>query len=613
MYTSTLFYLVLIGLTKPSKSEEINTIIKNGAIFKKIPDVLIYEKNIPLYFEMPRIPSNQRIRTEDCEKDWPDKTLCPLKGSTKALIKMNEIIDMKYNQIYTDKEISTELPLGCCGQIVEASAMPEVSSKKEFVQRRSNFVRTLIGIQGAIFKPISEITVLPQMVRNVAGEIGGFIDKIFKDYKSTLIADGEYSQNERVIIEFIKTMQNQFNEQESEKILDHCREHRLPIHIVTPDILKKDLMNITEEIKSAGLSLSIPKSDYRHYYNKELTRCIYTEESVIFELRVPVTYKQSEWELYEYNPIHFRFRDQICAISAEQAYVAVDKKNQDYITIQGRNLKNCEPEKGICYVDRLEEDAAGSPLCAESIIQNLPASVLNEHCNFRCEPKHKKILVKRSSEHSYIITNAERELRIEDANNKVIEKLSWSYSEYGAVEITLPCDQQLTYSKNSERKILVRRAFPCTIDAPKEYYLRRIIPVQWSSMSSATENTFENFLEIFNFNWKSKVPHINIKDQKLDFENTQKINDLGNYIIINAVGTALTLITFIYTIYSIIKAKINHNNKDIKEEYKNKKVSSVQGCVLCCFPKNEIENEIKNNETKGESEDNNSEVESNIR
>ena len=212
MYTSTLFGLVLLGLIKLSKSEEINTIIKNGEIFKKIPDVLIYEKSIPLYFEMPRIPSNQRIRTEDCEKDWPDKTLCPLKGSTKALIKMNEIIEMKYKQLYTDKEISTEVPLGCCGQIVEGSAMPEVSTKEKFVQKRSNFVRTLINVQGAIFKPIAKITIIPEMVRNVAGEISDFIDKVFKDYKSTLIADGDYSQNERVIIEFIKTMQNQLNE-----------------------------------------------------------------------------------------------------------------------------------------------------------------------------------------------------------------------------------------------------------------------------------------------------------------------------------------------------------------------------------------------------------------
>src|SRR6266576_5947754 len=79
MYISPLFHLILLGSFQLSKLEEINTMIKNGAIFKKIPDVLIYEKSIPLYFEMPKIPANQRIRTEDCEKDWPDKTLCPLK------------------------------------------------------------------------------------------------------------------------------------------------------------------------------------------------------------------------------------------------------------------------------------------------------------------------------------------------------------------------------------------------------------------------------------------------------------------------------------------------------------------------------------------------------
>ncbi len=126
---------------------------------------------------------------------------------------------------------------------------------------------------------------------------------------------------------------------------------------------------------------------YSHYYNKELTKCVFLENSTVFELQVPVTYEESAWELYEYNPIHFRFQDQICAISAHQAYVAVERESGQYVTIQGRNLKTCETEKGLCYVDRLQEDAADSPLCAESILQNLPTEELNQNCNFRCKPR----------------------------------------------------------------------------------------------------------------------------------------------------------------------------------------------------------------------------------
>ena len=107
-------------------------------------------------------------------------------------------------------------------------------------------------------------------------------------------------------------------------------------------------------------------------------------------------------------------------------YVAVERESGQYITIQGRNLKTCEMEKGLCYVDRLQEDAADSPLCAEGILQNLPTEELNQNCNFRYEPRHKKVLVKKSSEYRYLVTNAEKELQLE-RSGRVSARLEWSY------------------------------------------------------------------------------------------------------------------------------------------------------------------------------------------
>jgi len=48
-----LLWFSILNSWKQADSEEINTIIRNGAIFKKIDNVIIYEKYVPLYFEMP--------------------------------------------------------------------------------------------------------------------------------------------------------------------------------------------------------------------------------------------------------------------------------------------------------------------------------------------------------------------------------------------------------------------------------------------------------------------------------------------------------------------------------------------------------------------------------
>ncbi len=403
-----LWFSILISW-RQADSEEINTIIRNGAIFKKIENVVIYEKYVPLYFEMPRIPRATNINKDECKNGNWDETICPIWESIRIFRQINEKTKYKEELLYEDKEIAHHGPDGCCGQIVQSDAMPIVIPKAKYEEKRSKFLEKLASFQEPIFRILSLVPILPAAIIEIASDL----TKQFTKLKTGGDEEDGTKKEKRFRSELIRMIQNQFNEIEQERILDHCREHRLPIQVITPQILKENLENVTETIRKIGLSLSIPIERYTHYFNKELTRCVFLENSTVFELRVPVTYEESAWELHEYNPIHFRFRDQICAISAHQAYVAVERESGQYVTIQGRNLRTCETEKGLCYVDRLQEDAADSPLCAESILQNLPTDELNQNCNFRCEPRHKKVLVKKSSEYRYIITNAEKELRLE--------------------------------------------------------------------------------------------------------------------------------------------------------------------------------------------------------
>src|SRR6266576_1210510 len=370
-----MFWLLSLNSCRPVQVEEINTVIRNGAIFKKIENIIVYEKYVPLYFEMPRIPGVTNIAKNECKNGNWDETLCPMWESVRIFWQMNEKTKYKEDLLYEDKEVTHHSPDGCCGQIVQSDAIPVAIPKAKYYEKKSKFLEKLIALQEPIFKILSVVPFLPTAILEIASDLS----KQFIKLREGGDEEEGMKKEKRFRLELIRAIQNQFNEIEQERILDHCREHRLPIQVITPQILKENLENVTETIRKIGLSLSIPIERYTHYFNKELTRCVFLENSTVFELRVPVTYEESAWELYEYNPIHFRFRDQICAISAHQAYVAVERESGQYVTIQGRNLRTCETQKGLCYVDRLQEDAKDPPLCAKSILKTQPKEKLNKN------------------------------------------------------------------------------------------------------------------------------------------------------------------------------------------------------------------------------------------
>src|SRR6266576_3381779 len=215
---------------------------------------------------------------------------------------MNDKTKYKEDLLYEDKEVAHHGPDGCCGQIVQSDAMPVVIPKAKYDEKKSKFLEKLIPLQEPIFKILSVVPFLPTAILEIASDLSKqFVIKL-REGKD----EEEGTKNEkRFRSELRRAIQNQFNEIKQERILDHCREHRLPIQVITAQILKENLENVTEMIRKVGLSISIPMERYSHYYNKELTKCVFLENSTVFELRVPVTYEESSWELYEYNLIHF--------------------------------------------------------------------------------------------------------------------------------------------------------------------------------------------------------------------------------------------------------------------------------------------------------------------
>ena len=135
-----MFWILSLNSCRPVQVEEINTVIRNGAIFKKIENIVIYEKYVPLYFEMPRIPGATNMAKDECRNGNWDETLCPMWESVQIFRQMNEKTKYKEDLLYEDKEVAHHGPDRCCRQIVQSDAMPVVNPKAKYDEKKSKFL-----------------------------------------------------------------------------------------------------------------------------------------------------------------------------------------------------------------------------------------------------------------------------------------------------------------------------------------------------------------------------------------------------------------------------------------------------------------------------------------
>src|SRR6266576_6669317 len=98
-----MFWILSLNSCQPVQVEEINTVIWNGAVFRKIENIIIYEKYVPLYFEMSRIPRATNINKEECKNGNWNETICPMWELICIFRQMNEKTKYKEDLLYEDK------------------------------------------------------------------------------------------------------------------------------------------------------------------------------------------------------------------------------------------------------------------------------------------------------------------------------------------------------------------------------------------------------------------------------------------------------------------------------------------------------------------------------
>jgi len=373
---------------------------------------------------------------------------------------------------------------------------------------------------------------------NVTSEIKHYADDLNKKMKiqqeqiqalavSLFYLPQPLSELKLLVTEVITLFQNHMSSEYYHMILDHCKKHRLSPLFVPQNTLKYDLQKLQKKLKTQNLQLAVPTSKLSLYYTLGLTHCKISENNIMIELKIPINKIDVTWKLFKYLPIPFRHEQEICTLYADHALIAHDENSDEIITIAGSNLKDCDTSEGLCFLDIFESDSDNSPLCAKEIYKNKPFHELNEVCHFKCEPLHKKTLIKRIDHDTYTITNPKINLiLIQNFKGKDIDiPLDFNTTEGGALVLTLPCDTKLIQSEKGKNVTLIPENFPCSKNTPQNYNIHRILPLQWSTFNGIIVNTFnpiqiqfDNLSKIYNRDWQETILHFSIKTNQSDFE-----------------------------------------------------------------------------------------------
>lgn len=299
-------------------------------------------------------------------------------------------------------------------------------------------------------------------------------------------------------------------------IINSCRQHQVPIAILTPPILLHDLKSLEDQIGVFDQELAIGTSEIAKYYQLPLCDCAFYGNKMIINIRVPVNQKSHSWELLELLTVPFRWDNQTCVIEHNPIFLAVARNSKTFDTqirqISGSGLRHCKPyQDKLCYIPRFSADSVQGPECAKKLYNGATVEQLNYHCPMRCH-KSNSLIISEIAEETYIITHPKPKTEIK-CQNKITKLPESFYTSPGAIKVTIPCNCELI---SNDEEIIPKR-FPCPGSAPPDSVITHIIPAAWSNLKSFilkpnkdNQPQYLKLSESLNKNWTLNIPHLNL-------------------------------------------------------------------------------------------------------
>lgn len=596
------FTVICILILRTSDAKEtIGITISSGAFFNEISEAIMYDKSIPLIYTQKVIIEENSFSENlmEVEKYCKNKntSYCDtLRQSSSLLNTLNININKnkknmekleEINNLYNKKTIRSKRGIqfigdfyNFCCDIATEKQIKHFYTNEEKLKKQADKLRDVFVSDHKDLNTITtQLNNYTTLTENKLEILKGSLKIFFEEEKKNQLLeistiDKEIRGVQETIFYLTTSLLKFINYERESSTHLHCKIGKIPPRLIDIDILYNDLSNLTKILQKDGFELVIQIDNLSAYYNIPITECQFSKTEILVKIKIPIQEIKTNWELFQYIPAHFKFRNSTCIIYSEKTYVARNTINKEHRIISGMGLQHCDPPvTDLCYIPKFSSDISLTPKCVESIYKNLPINEINKYCYFQCvtQDGNDETIIKQIGVNTFSITNPQPTLFIKNGVGETtdIQELNIDYEHPGLIKIKLPCDHEVLENK----KVIIPKMYPCEISNTNKLTIHRVLPISWTNLKSLIilheekkdKILFSNLTEILNHDWKKDIPnfHINkqIKDPKEYFKETI-LENMPNKLISDFLGdiiymTWLTILTLTiafmcYKIYPVI-------------------------------------------------------------
>jgi len=252
--------------------------------------------------------------------------------------------------------------------------------------------------------------------------------------------------------------------------LQDCRSRRIPRSLIAPSSLTQNIQNISDNFATPnGYSLFFPTDKISAYYRNEfeLADCAFTDDSLIVTLLIPLSSVKKSVRKVTMFPVPTRenMDSSLCfmdALKNEEILLLSksgndddddsDSRTQMAVPIAELDCIGSSASQSLCKVNPSYRSTwPVRKSCAQAIIDG---SDEDEVCGWSCYPSKlfRYPMIRHISSDRFLVVGdpLKREIKVECPLYQKEEVLEVPSS--GIVELTLPCDCQITVHKNEVYK-----------------------------------------------------------------------------------------------------------------------------------------------------------------
>ncbi|KAL1447357.1 hypothetical protein WDU94_015595, partial [Cyamophila willieti] len=456
------YYMVMVvSMLIMAQGSEAVVQLGDGLHMTETTGTIAYENTLPILYEF----SWTGLSDEDEEQSnykWKQCTtrmtclLRKLLGQYKAAVstQLDKLVSFPADSTKQKRfSVAGWMLMKCCGVATEDQFHQLYQQNERVAIYLSNFNNSLTADHEAI-------TDMIEQNNNLTRDLNGILNKSRQALTDELLEQTGIDAKESIVIEHLMSLYAQ-QERAAEILRMHtatnaCQAKHIPSTIVSPELLKKDLLTLLDKMKQNSWELSIPVGELGRYYTTEIASCIISSKKIIVRVKIPVKHTRRSWRVSFVRSIPMGDFNSTCLFQTPSNKILIQNDKFGWIL----NDQNCRTESdGLCHIPR--------------DLQLTPLKSMSHKLEVLCTNNTETILTHLVDE-TFSITHPPKIVNIIDETNNSTRDLQLPENVHGYVNLNLPCDHAAIIGE-----MTINSIFPCDASWTRQVTMNITIPTAW--------------------------------------------------------------------------------------------------------------------------------------